>query len=351
MKAFRLRELGAPAAWADAPDPRLAPDGVVLEVQAAGICVSDLHLQAPGFPFPPAVRQWQMPMTLGHEVAGRIIEVGSGVTNWNVGDEVFVGSSVSGCNACWHCSHAATQACQGPPVKFCGLGIDGGMTSQIAVPVLNLVACNGLTAAICAPLADSGATAVRAVRTAEGVLTGGPVVTVIGIGGIGHFAIGYLKATTGCTVVAIDNRETSLDLATEMGADHTILMGENAYGEYLDVVRGEHSAAVIDCAGTAQSVALANKVVRPAGELVLIGMADGVFTVGPDTKPGVRATLSFASSRADVIEVRNYVDRGLIKPSITTFPMSDLELVFQKLATNQLVGRWVGLPAELPPAT
>jgi propanol-preferring alcohol dehydrogenase len=343
MKAYRLPALGTPAAFADAPEPKPGPTEVVVEVQGAGICASDLHMQSPAYPVNEIMRTWPMPMTLGHEVAGRIVELGSDVVGWEVGDLIVAGAG-PGCRTCWQCTHGNSAACQFAGLQFLGVGRDGGLASHVAIPEENLLDRMGLPPEIAAPLPDAGATAYHAVKAAHGALNAGEPVLVIGTGGVGSFAVGILKATTNCRVIAIDARDEGLELARRMGADDVLLAGPDNRDEVLELTGGEMCSAVIDCAGAPVTVDLASALTRPSGEIVLVGMSGGAVKVGPGhVQPGVRAHFPFGSNRRDLVDLMTLIRDGKVKPVVETFPFDDVVAAYGRLAAGEVVGRAVAL--------
>lgn len=342
MKAYQLKEFRQPAEFVDVEPRRVGPGEVRVRVEAAGICASDLHLQSPDYNVGPLQKMfWQLPLTLGHEIAGEVVELGEGVRGWEVGTSVVGGAGV-GCVSCWQCDHQRSLCSHRPPV-FPGLGFDGGLAQYVVLPQSFLVDRGDLSAELSAPLPDAGATAFRAVRHAHPVLTPGETAVVIGAGGVGHFAIEILKATTNAMVVAVDVRQEGLDLAARVGADACVLSGPDAAAEILEFARGR-CAAVLDCAGVPPSTALAQKVVAPGGEIVVVGLAGGHVQVGgPDLPEGVRARFSFGSHRSDIDQVIKLAQAGLLKAEVTAFPFDDIPQMYAELAAGHLVGRGVAV--------
>ena len=342
MKAYQITEIGKQAEFTDVAQRPVGAGEVLIRVQAAGICASDLHLQSPDYVVGPLQKLfWKFPLTLGHEIAGEVVELGEGVRGWEVGDQIVGGNGV-GCVSCWQCNHQRSL-CQHRPPVFPGLGYDGGLAPYVVLPQGFLVDRGDLSAQASAPLPDAGATAYRAVRHARDVLTPGETVVVIGAGGVGHFAIEILKATTNAKVIAVDVRQEGLDLAARVGADACVMSGPDSATEILDLAGGR-CAAVIDCAGVAPSVALARAVIAPGGEIVVVGLAGGHVLVGdPDLPPGVRARFSFGSHRRDIYEVIKLAQAGLLAAEITTFDFDDVPRMYGELAAGNLVGRGVAL--------
>ena len=133
MRAVQLIAWERPAELRDVPRPEPGPGEVLLEVRAAGLCHSDLHLMH----WPAGTLPYKLPFTLGHEVAGTVAELGEGTDGIRVGDSVLV-YGPWGCGRCPRCSLGEEHLCQaknGRPGGGCGLGRDGGLAEYVAVGV------------------------------------------------------------------------------------------------------------------------------------------------------------------------------------------------------------------------
>ncbi len=188
MKAVRFIAPGRPAEVVDLPEPRPGPGEVLLKIGGAGVCHSDLHVLEQGLGF-------EGPFTLGHENAGWIAALGSGVQGWKEGDAVAV-YGPWGCGRCRTCQGSAENYCENHasiPGYGGGLGSDGGMAEYMLVPSPRLlVPLGGLDPAEAAPLSDAALTPYHAIKQALPMLTPGAHVVVIGIGGLGHMAVQLL---------------------------------------------------------------------------------------------------------------------------------------------------------------
>src|SRR3954468_14843785 len=176
MRAVQLTAWQEPPRLRDVPEPSAPPGGALLDVRAAGLCHSDLHLMH----WPEGTLPYALPFTLGHEVAGTVAALGPGArgTGVKVGDEVLV-------HGRWD------------PGPSLGLGADGGLAERVAIPdVRHLVPAAGLAPVRAAPLTDAALTPYHAIRAALPVLRPGATAVVIGIGGLGHAALQLLRALT-----------------------------------------------------------------------------------------------------------------------------------------------------------
>ncbi|MDL5156063.1 alcohol dehydrogenase catalytic domain-containing protein [Actinomycetospora sp. Odt1-22] len=331
-----------------APDP--GPGQVRLDVLAAGVCHSDLAVLDGG-----AAATWTLPFTLGHETCGRVAELGEGVEGLAVGEQVVVHAPY-GCGDCPRCATGRTNYCDrraSLPAAGLGLGLDGGMAEAMVVDATRVVSAEGLDPVAAATLTDAGLTSFHAVQgSREALAEPDALAVVIGVGGLGHLAIGLLRGL-GTTVVAVDTREEALVLARECGADVAVLPA-GARG----VVPARGADVVFDFAGAQSSLDLAVALLRTAGDLVVVGSGGGSLTV---SKPGVLPSgaavrVPFWGSRPELEAVVGVARGGSLTPRTTTYPLADADRAFAQLRAGRLLGRAVLVPeqrqrAAQPPST
>ncbi|WP_226365047.1 alcohol dehydrogenase catalytic domain-containing protein [Pseudonocardia sp. ICBG162] len=344
MRAYRMTGPGR-AGLVDLPDPEPGPGEVRLDVSAAGLCHSDLAVLAGS-----AGSGWPLPMTLGHEICGRVAALGEGVAEVVVGDQVVVHAPI-GCGACDRCRCGRTNYCDrraAVPVAGIGLGTDGGMADAVVVGADHLVAADGLDPASAAALTDAGLTSYHAIGTCRASLDRpGSVAVVLGVGGLGHLAIRILRATTGARIVALDTRDDALDLARRCGADAVARPAEAAE-VVAEVSDGRGADAVLDFVAAPRTVELAATLLRTAGELVYVGAGGGVLAV---TKPGPLPfggclRLPFWGSRPELEEVVGLALAGSLDVETVPFPLVAADEAVARLREGRIVGRAVLLPAD-----
>lgn len=317
----------------DVPDP--AGTEVLLGVEAAGICHSDLHVLDGVLPY-------RLPFTLGHEIAGRVLAVGDAVTGLAPGDRVAV-HGPWGCGECRSCAAGRDNYCdRRADLGFsgAGLGRDGGMADHLLVPdARHLVPIGDLDAIQAAPLTDAGLTSYHAV--ARTTLDAGSTAVVIGVGGLGHVAIQILRAITEAHVVAVDVREDALALAGRCGAHQTLAVRADT-----EAVLGRTADAVFDFVGSDATLRLGAGVLRPGGDLVLVGSAGGKLVVAkPGPLPaGGSVALPFWGSRPELREVIALARAGALEVETELFPLSEAPRALERLRAGHVVGRAVLLP-------
>ncbi|MEU7812855.1 alcohol dehydrogenase catalytic domain-containing protein [Pseudonocardia sp. NPDC049154] len=256
MRAVRLVE-PTRVEVVEVPVPRVGPEDVLLRVGGAGICHSDVHVtHMPELPFP-------TPLTLGHEIAGTIVETGAAVdpaTGPAEGTGVVVYLCWS-CGTCRSCVAGEENVCEASgrvAQPLCpGLGPDGGMAEYVRVPARHVVPIGDLDPVLAAPLADAGMTPMHAIRSAADRLRPDATALVVGVGGLGHVAVQILRATTAARIVAVDVRKERLASAERHGADVALLAGEDTTAAVLELTRGRGADAVFDFAGDQAAVDLA----------------------------------------------------------------------------------------------
>jgi len=267
VKAVRLHEYLEAPRLDDVPEPRITgPHDVIVRVGGAGLCRTDVHIRD-GW-FAPAVAT-ELPLTLGHENAGWVHEVGQAVESVGVGDAVICHPQQS-CGLCPACRIGDDMRCANG-MTFSGLTRGGGFAELLKTTdraVLRLPA--GLDPAAVAPHADAGLTVMHAVRKAVPLLEAGTRVVVVGIGGLGHIGVQCLRALCSATVIAVDPDPDALKLALDCGAHHAVTPAEA--GERLaDLTGGAGAEAVIDFVGEGDAVASSLAMVRARGTYFVVG--------------------------------------------------------------------------------
>ncbi|KAA1380597.1 zinc-binding dehydrogenase [Aeromicrobium fastidiosum] len=242
----------------------VAPDGgVVVEVRATGLCRSDWHAWAghEGVTFP------HVP---GHELAGVVVEVGTGVARWGVGDRVTV-PFVCGCGTCEWCLAGDAQVC--PQQRQPGFSDWGSFAERVALVAadVNLIAIpDEVDFATAASLGCRFATAYRAL-IGRAHLVAGEWVTVVGAGGVGLSAVMIAKAL-GAHVVVVDRNREALDAAASLGADHVLLADHPDLIQVVRDIAGAGTHVSVDAVGSEETCSVAIHSLRRRGRHVQIGL-------------------------------------------------------------------------------
>lgn len=345
MRAYRMLDTGS-AALTEVASPVPSPGQVRLTVLAAGICHSDLHvLDASGIA-PTTV--WPLPYTLGHETCGRVAELGAGVTDIAVGEQVIV-HSPWGCGSCARCSTGHPNYCDDPDPGAAGVGLgrDGGLAEELVVDAHRLVPADGLEPAFAATLADAGLTSYHAIAgTSELLAEPDAVAVVLGVGGLGHLAVGLLTRMSSARVIAVDVRADARELALAHGA--LVACGPDDLLSALASLndRPRRADVVLDFVGSDATMRLAAGCLRRAGELVLVGSAGGSLplTKGASLPQGARVRMPFWGSHAELAEVVALAREHGIRAETTTYPLDDTARALDDLRHGRVLGRAVVVP-------
>jgi propanol-preferring alcohol dehydrogenase len=221
------------------------------------------------------------------------------------------------------------------------------MAEYVVVPSPRFVVPlpDGLSPEAAAPLTDAGLTPYHAVRRADRVLTPGRIAVVIGVGGLGHLAVQILKATTAATVVAIDPRPLSLELAKSCGADVTMESEADPVAQVRQLTAGRGAAAVFDMVGADGTLALAAAMVASNGHIGIVGAAGGTMPVSMSTVPfGVTVAPTYWGTRPELIDVLQLAAGGRLTTRTEQFPLSRATDAYAAVRAGKVAGRAVVIP-------
>lgn len=349
MKATRLHEYSERISSEslkveEIEEPRITgPFDVIVRVGGAGLCRTDLHIvegllkEAFGV---------TLPYVLGHENAGWVEEVGSAVTNVEVGDTVIV-HPIATCGLCRACRAGDDVHCSAPAF-FPGFVTDGGFAQLLKTNARAVVKLEPtLHPKDIAALADTGLAAYHTVKKAKGVLHPGTRAVVIGAGGLGHIGIQCLKALTAAEVTVLDSSEEALDLAERLGADHTVKADGNHISAVREITDGSGAEAIIDFVGENGSVADGVAMLRQAGTYYAVGYGD---MLNVPTISMIAAETSFVGnligSYTDLEELMALVAGNRVALHTSTYPLDAVNDAIADLHAGSLRGRGILVPED-----
>jgi L-iditol 2-dehydrogenase len=249
----------------DVPKPSAGPDQVVIKVDSAGICGTDLHIYLDEFETHP-------PVTIGHEVAGRIAEIGTNVTGWKEGDRVTTETYFYTCGRCFDCRRGRRNLCL--QRRSIGSKQDGAFAEFLLTPASNLIRIPDDLDLESAALTEPLACTVHGVLETAGVRAGDNVV-ITGPGAIGLLA-SQLAKVAGASVLTIgtDQDLERLKLAKQLGADHVINVQEvsNIVESVTDIFGASGADLVIECSGAAAAAKTLTDVARRGARFCQMGL-------------------------------------------------------------------------------
>lgn len=271
MKAIRLPRIGAPLELQELSSAALGPSDVRVRVRAAGICHSDAHYRAGVSPVSP------LPLTLGHEVAGVVEELGAEVQGWRCGDRVCIHYLIT-CGQCAACLRGREQFCL--TAAMIGKHRDGGYAEYLVVPARNLVA---LPASI--PFAQgaimmcSAATSLHALKKAR--LAPGDSVAVFGLGGLGFSAAQLAKVLGAGAIYGVDVKASKLTLAERQGVIPVDATGVDPVEEIRKLTGGRGVDVALELIGLPVTMRQCLKVLANGGRAALAGITNQSFEIYP----------------------------------------------------------------------
>ncbi|MGW2089189.1 alcohol dehydrogenase [Streptomyces sp. NPDC001880] len=325
-RAAQATAAGGPLEIVERAVAQPGPGQVRVAVDACGVCHSDaLFVEA----LLPGVR---FPVVPGHEIAGRIAELGEGAQSaWQVGDRVAVGWFGGSCGHCTPCRQGDFVVCVN--LKVPGWAYDGGYAESVTVPADALARIpDALTAADAAPIGCAGVTTYNGLR--RSAARPGDLVAVLGIGGLGHLGVQY-AAAMGFETVAIARGAAKADFAQELGAHH--YLDSTADTGVADALQALGGARVV-LATAASSAAITATVdgLAPRGELVVIGADAEPLGISPNQllMSGKVVRGHPSGTAQDVQDTLAFSALHGIRPMTETVPLDDAEEAYRKMLSG-----------------
>lgn len=347
MKALQYTQIGQHPEVVEIEKPSPGPGQVLLKVTAAGVCHSDEYVMslseedytAQGYP---------LPLTLGHEGAGVVEQLGEGVEHVRVGDAVAV-YGPWGCGRCHQCSQGKENYCVNAAaegIKPPGLGAPGSMAEYMIVDdPRHLVPLGDLDPVENVSLTDAGLTPYHAVKTSLPKLGAGTFAVVIGTGGLGHVGIQIVRALSGAQIIALDVSDEKLELATHVGAHHTVISDEHAAEKIREITGGRGVEAVFDFVGAKATMATAVAVAAADADVTIVGIGGGTVELGFGTVAfDVAVRIPYWGSRSELIEVLDLARAGQVRVETQRYSLEDGPAAYEALAAGTVRGRAVIVP-------
>jgi D-arabinose 1-dehydrogenase-like Zn-dependent alcohol dehydrogenase len=311
MRAAQIPKGGADFQVVERKVPQPGPGEVRIKVQACGICHSDALTKDglwPGI---------QYPRVPGHEVAGIIDELGAGVSAWKQGQRVGVGWHGGQDNTCRECRRGDFRNCRN--LRIPGISYDGGYQEYMIAPIEALAAIpDSLSAVDAAPLLCAGITTFNSLRH-SGALPG-DLVTVQGIGGLGHLGIQF-ASKFGYKVAAVGRGSANAALARKLGAYVYIDSSASNPAEELQKLGG--ARVILATAPSSKAMSKLVDGLSPNGKLVVIGATFDPIEVSPiQLISGSRAIQGWAAGTpADSEDTLQFAELSGVRPMIETYPL------------------------------
>jgi 6-hydroxycyclohex-1-ene-1-carbonyl-CoA dehydrogenase len=347
MRAVQLVAPGAPLELRERPDPHAGPGEVVVRVAGCGVCHTDLGFWKDGVP-----TRHPLPLTLGHEISGTVVEAGE---EWaHLRDRAVIVPSVIPCGACELCRSGRGNVCRAQLMP--GNDMDGGFAEYIRVPGRGLCEVGdrgGLSLAELSVVADAVTTPYQAVVRSR--LKPGDLAVVVGVGGVGTHCV-QIAAALGAKVVAVDVDPGQLAAVASYGAGLTVDSAATPFKALRSRIRDaardwgcpDHSWKIFECSGHPAGQATAYGLLTHAAVLMVVGFtlekvevrlsnlmafdatAQGTWGCRPELYP---AALELVTS-----------GRIALRPFVETHPLSDGPAVLDRVADHHIHRRAILVP-------
>ncbi len=338
MKAVRYHGPGQPFRLEEVDRREPGAGEVLVRVTASGVCHTELHFRSGLLDLGVA------PVTMGHEVVGRIEAVGDGVSPERVGERVIVYYYL-GCGECAYCRVGDEHLCPYLKAEY-GFISDGGYAEYVTVPARNCVALPETVSDVeAAPIGCGVTTAVHAAKLAQ--LGVGEWSVVYGVGGVG-FGLVQLSRAMGARPIAVGRSPEKLERALQLGAEFAVNAAEASASERIRQITEEAGADVVfECVGTEETMREASSALGRRGRLVFVGYSPDSFTVHPIQLVVFEQKVlgSVGATLQDLHEAVDLVARGVVRTVVDrTLPLERFEEGLGALESGELVGRAVLVP-------
>jgi len=341
VRAVRLHGYHQQPVVEDVPEPTVQGLlDVVVKIGGAGVCRTDLHIIEGQWE---AAMQPTLPYTLGHENAGWVHEIGSAVTNVQVGDTVILHPTPT-CGLCRACRAGQDMHCGNS--SFPGLSHDGGMAEYLLTSARTCVKLDPRTRPQdVAALADAGITAYHAVRKVIPLLYPGTTCVLIGAGGLGHIGIQCLAALTAAQIIVVDRNPDALKLAEQLGADHTVVADGGHVDAVKDLTDGAGADVVLDFVAEQGAEQDGFAMTRRAGSYSVIGYGGEVHIPTLDIISTERNIIgNIVGTYNELAELMVLAEAGKVTLHTKTYPLAEAGEALRDLDAGRVRGRAILVP-------
>jgi len=324
MMAAVLEKIGEDLKIKDVETPTLDCGEVLIEVEACGVCHTDLHIKEG------RMKPRKIPVILGHEVVGKVVEADDDIKGERVGLYYYY----SFCGMCEACLTGHEYNCQ--KALRTGIDVDGGFSEFVKakrssiIPLPKNVEAEKLSGLLC-----SGTTAYNAIK--DSGIEAGDWIVVFGVGGIGHLLIQYAKKI-GANVVSVDVFEEKLRFAERLGSDIVV----NAKEERVDEKIGDVKiASAVITAGGKEAFKQALSALKRGGRIVIVSISDDELElkISELVRGRIEIKGSGVKSRRELNETIKFSIKNGIMPHVEKFRIHEVNEVFEKMKAGEILGK------------
>ncbi len=334
-RAARFHKAGEPLKLEDLPRPKVGTNDVLLKVKAAGMCHSDIHIMD-------GVITAATPVTLGHEIAGEVEEVGSSVSQFKKGDRSLV-HFLSPCGGCMYCLQGRGMQCTNLFSRpGYGLSVDGGYAEYCKVDADRLVPVpEDVPLDFAATLGCAGITAYHAVNSVGKVALADNV-AIYGVGGVGMYALQIAKLS-GAKVIAIGRNQAKLKMAESLGADYIVDASRSKIKDEIRKATDSKGVDVIlDFVVTDESVKNSSSSLANGGRIVLVGLSNKPLSINPQilTLKEFSIAGSLVGTKDELTELVELARTRRLQSIVTRkFTLEEINNALELLRRGEIAGR------------
>lgn len=318
------------------PTPVPGADEILVRVQAAAVCASDIHLWHDEFPCTP-------PFVLGHEFCGQVEQVGANVKNVRPGDRIVSENNPGACGRCRICQSGFPNVC--PEKRAIGFRSDGCFADHLKLPATLVHKVPAGVSSVAAALSEPLAVAIHAVEDRCGIQPG-DVVVVLGPGAIGLLCAQVARAEGAARVIVAGTDRDELQrfaCARQLGCETVNVQRESLDERVKQLTGGLGADVVVEAAGMAPAIESAIRLVRRAGRMVVLGLTGKKpVTVEWDqmVSKGLRVDFSFSSRTRNWVKALDYLAAGTVVtlPLVTArVPLEQWRAAFDSMARQETI--------------
>jgi len=325
-KAAVVEEAGKPLVIKQLPIPKATNNNVVIKVEACGICHGDLAVLGGHWHHP-----INYPRVPGHEIVGRVHEIGPTVKALKVGLRVGVGWHGGHCLTCNNCRRGNFSYCAASPT--CGIDYDGGYGEYMMAPEEAIARLpEDVDAAEAAPLLCAGVTVYNSLRHQGGL--SGEVCAVLGLGGLGHLGVQFARKL-GYVVVAISSGDDKKALAFELGAHHYV--NGSTQNVVAELMKLGGAKIILATAPSTKATQAALPGLATGGKLIILGVDPTPLQVPSGLLIGKQASIiGWASGIAtDSEDTVNFAKLSGVKTMVEKYKIEDVQKALDSMLTSK----------------
>ena len=341
MKAYQIVENGKPLKEKNIETPKPKGKEVLIKTIACGVCHSDVHIHdgyfdlGGGAKLPTPLLE---PLTMGHEVFGKIVDTGKEVSKVKIGEKYVIYPWI-GCGDCELCNNDKTHYCMNN--SNIGINVSGGYADYVLVPDEKYLFDAGDTPdSLAGSYACRGLTAFSALRKAEPYPHDNSLI-IVSAGGLGLLALKIAKAAYGINPIVVDIDNDKLKIASDLGASLTInSLSEDAAKQIMEATKGG-AKSIVDFVGAESSVNLGYQCLSKGGKLVVVGLFGGKITIPLPllTLTEKKIMGSYVGSLNEMKDLMKLVSAGKIEPvEVESRNISEATKTLEEMKSGKLQG-------------